>query len=287
MQPFSTTLFADAEANYDFARYVIFGVPFDGTTSYKAGCRDGPSAIRVATYNLESYFPHYNIEMYDIPMYDMGDLYVECLPDLMVKQVEETVQNIVADGKIPIMLGGEHSATIGAFRAVKPKWYIVCDAHLDSQDEFRGSRFNHDCVTARNREIIGDKIIFIGPRSGAKEEFESARTSGYLYTSDDVFERGISTIISEIRNLIQNESVYLSIDADAIDCGITPGLGTPEPFGLTPRDVRSIIRAFAPQTIGFDYVEVMPNDQGQTAMVAAHLIREFIAGNNSISTPHS
>ena len=278
MQSFSSTLFADADSEYTSARYVLFGVPFDGTTSFKTGCRDGPAAIRAATYNLESYFPHYDLEMYEIPMHDMGDLYCECLPDLMVDQVEDTVRDIVADGKIPVMFGGEHSATIGAVRAVKPAWYIVCDAHLDSQDEYRGSKFNHDCVTARNSEIV-DNIIFLGARSGTKEEFAWAREHAHLYTTDDIRDRGIATVIEEIMKLVGDASVYLSIDADGIDCGLTPGLGTPEPFGMTPLDVRTVIRRLAPQTVGFDYVEVMPTDQGQTAMVAAHLIREFIAGN--------
>jgi len=278
MQSFSSTLFADADSEYTSARYVLFGVPFDATTSFKAGCRDGPAAIRAASYNLESYFPHYDLEMYDVPMHDMGDLYCECLPDLVVNQVEDTVKDIVTDGKIPVMLGGEHSATIGAVKAIKPAWYIVCDAHLDSQEEYRGSKFNHDCVSARNKEIVNN-IIFLGARSGAKEEFEFARKNGHLYTADAIRERGIAAILDEIMKLIGKASVYLSIDADAIDCGITPGLGTPEPFGMTPLEIRTVIRRLAPQTVGFDYVEVMPTDQGQTAMVAAHLIREFIAGN--------
>ena len=280
MQSFSTTLFADADADYSSAQYVIFGVPFDGTTSFKAGCRDGPAAIRAASYNLESYMPHYDVEMYEIMMHDEGDLYTECLPDLMVDQVEDTVRDIVADGKIPVMLGGEHSATIGAVRAVRPAWYLVCDAHLDSQDEYRGSRFNHDCVTARNREIVGDNIIILGARSGTREEFTSAREHARLYTADDIRDRGIAAVLDEIKTLIGSAPLYISIDADAIDCGITPGLGTPEPFGMTPLDIRTVIRTFAPQAVGFDYVEVMPSDQGQTAAVAAHLVREFIAGNH-------
>ena len=280
MQSFSSTLFADADSEYSAARYVIFGVPFDGTTSFKAGCRDAPSAIRTASYNLESYLPHYDMEMYEAPIHDMGDMYVECLPDLMVQQVEDTVSLIKEDKKIPVMLGGEHSVTIGAVKALKPAWYVVCDAHLDSQDEYRGSRFNHDCVTARNAECVPN-IILIGARSGTKEEFSYARKNHHLYTADDVHERGIAAILDEVQKLTGDADIYLSIDADAIDCCLTPGLGTPEPFGLTPRDIRDVIRRLAPQAVGFDYVEVLPNDQGQTAMTAAHLVREFIAGHFS------
>ena len=278
MQSFSTTLFADADAEYSSADYVLFGVPFDGTTSFKAGCRDAPLAIRQVSYNIETYLPFYDLEMTDVSVHDMGDMYVECLPDLMVEQVADAVSDLMKDEKAPIMMGGEHSVTIGAVQTLKPKWYVVCDAHLDMQDEYRGSPFNHDCVTARVSEAV-ENIVIIGARSGCKEEFEYARENYHLYTADDVEERGIRAVLDEVSELIGDDSLYLSIDADAIDCCLTPGLGTPEPFGLTPKDVRAVIRRLAKNAVGFDYVEVLPNDQGQTAMVAAHMIREFIAGH--------
>ncbi len=278
MQSFSTTLFADADAEYSSADYVLFGVPFDGTTSFKAGCRDAPLAIRQVSYNIETYLPFYDLEMTDVSVHDMGDMYVECLPDLMVEQVADAVSDLMKDEKIPVMMGGEHSVTIGAVQTLKPKWYVVCDAHLDMQDEYRGSPFNHDCVTARVSEAV-ENIVIIGARSGCKEEFEFARENYHLYTADDVEERGIRSVLDEVSELIGDDSLYLSIDADAIDCCMTPGLGTPEPFGLSPKDVRAVIRRLSKNAVGFDYVEVLPNDEGQTAMVAAHMIREFIAGH--------
>ena len=278
MQSFSTTLFADADAEYSSADYVLFGVPFDGTTSFKAGCRDAPLAIRQVSYNIETYLPFYDLEMTDVSVHDMGDMYVECLPDLMVEQVADAVSDLMKDEKVPIMMGGEHSVTIGAVQTLKPKWYVVCDAHLDMQDEYRGSPFNHDCVTARVSEAV-ENIVIIGARSGCKEEFEFARENYHLYTADDVEERGIRSVLDEVSELIGDDSLYLSIDADAIDCCMTPGLGTPEPFGLSPKDVRAVIRRLSKNAVGFDYVEVLPNDEGQTAMVAAHMIREFIAGH--------
>lgn len=278
MQSFSNTLFADAETAYSDAAYGIFGVPFDGTTSYKPGCRDAPAAIRAASYNIETYNPYYDIELPDIPFHDMGDLYAECLPDLVVDQVEDVVLDLIKDEKIPMMMGGEHSVTIGAVRALQPTWYVVCDAHLDMQDEYRGSPFNHDCVTARVHDVTS-QIIIIGARSGSREEFVRAREMYHVFTADEVKSRGIGSVLADVAKLVGTESLYLSIDADSIDCCLTPGLGTPEPFGLTPGDVREVIRALAKQAVGFDYVEVLPNDAGQTAMVAAHLIREFIAGH--------
>ena len=278
MQSFSTTLFADADAEYSSADYVLFGVPFDGTTSFKAGCRDAPLAIRQVSYNIETYLPFYDLEMTDVSVHDMGDMYVECLPDLMVEQVADAVSDLMKDEEIPVMMGGEHSVTIGAVQSLKPKWYVGCDAHLGMQDEYRGSPFNHDCVTARVSEAV-ENIVIIGARSGCKEEFEFARENYHLYTADDVEERGIRSVLDEVSELIGDDSLYLSIDADAIDCCMTPGLGTPEPFGLSPKDVRAVIRRLSKNAVGFDYVEVLPNDEGQTAMVAAHMIREFIAGH--------
>ncbi len=278
MQSFSNTLFADAESEYLDASYGIFGVPFDGTTSFKAGCRDAPAAIRQASYNIETYNPYYDIELPDIPFHDMGDIYAECLPDLVVAQVEDVVLDLMKDGKVPIMIGGENSITIGAVRALSPSWYVVCDAHLDMQEEYRGSPYNHDCVTARVSEITPN-IIILGARSGSRDEFARAREKYYLYTADEIRDRGIKPVLDEIKALICDADLYLSIDADSIDCCLTPGLGTPEPFGLTPREVRDVVRALSKNAVGFDYVEVLPNDAGQTAMVAAHIIREFIAGH--------
>ncbi|MDU9376365.1 Agmatinase [Methanocorpusculaceae archaeon Sp1] len=278
MQSFSNTLFADADSTYQDAQYVIFGVPFDATTTFKAGARDAPAAIRAASYNVETYLPFYDIEMPEILFHDMGDMYCDCVPDLVSGQVEDAVCDLLKDEKIPVMIGGEHSITIGAVRAVAPKWYVVCDAHLDMLEEFRGSRFNHDCVTARVSESV-ENIVIIGSRSGTRDEFAEARERFHLYTADDVLERGMRSVLDEVGQMIGEDSVYLSIDADAIDCCMTPGLGTPEPFGLTPSDIRSVIRRFSKNAVGFDYVEVLPNDSGQTAVVAAHLIREFIAGH--------
>jgi agmatinase len=146
------------------------------------------------------------------------------------------------------------------------------------QDEYRGSPYNHDCVTARVSEITPN-IIILGARSGSRDEFARAREKYHLYTADEIRDRGIKTVLDEIKALIGDADLYLSIDADSIDCCLTPGLGTPEPFGLTPREVRDVVRALAKNAVGFDYVEVLPNDAGQTAMVAAHIIREFIAGH--------
>jgi len=268
--------FADADASYEDARYAIFGVPYDGTTSFRPGTRFGPRAIRELSFNFESYEPSTGIDLFEVPVVDLGDLEVSRLPEEVVGQVADVAGDIVGDGKIPVMLGGEHTATIGTVRAVRPEVYVVCDAHLDLRDELDGTPYSHGCVTRRVLDTVKD-IVIIGARSGDREQFEFATEETRLYTADTVRERGISDILREIREHIGGRRTYLSIDADAIDCCLTPGLGTPEPFGLTPLDIREIVRALAPDAVGFDYVEVAPFDTGQTATVAAQIVREFIA----------
>ncbi len=268
--------FADADASYEDARYAVFGVPYDGTTSFKPGTRFGPRAIRELSFNFESYEPSTGIDLADVPVTDLGDLEVVKVPEALVDQVADVAGDIVRDRKVPVMLGGEHTATIGAVRAVEPEVYVVCDAHLDLRNELDGTPYSHGCVTRRVLDTVED-VVIIGARSGDFEQFAVAAEKTQLYTADTVRERGIGAVLREVLGEFGERRIYLSIDADAIDCCLTPGLGTPEPFGLTPLDIREVVRTLAPHAAGFDYVEVAPFDSGQTAAVAAQVVREFIA----------
>jgi len=273
----SSYSFASSEWSYQDASYVIFGAPFDATTSFRAGARNGPRAIRDMSWNFEFYLLEHDVEISDIPIYDGGDIELPVIADLAVAEITEYTAQIIRDGKIPIMIGGEHSLTAGTLFAVKPVWYVVCDAHLDLREEYRGTRCNHGCPSKHAADMLDNRVIIIGGRSGERDQVEYARKHLYLYDAPTVLNRGISSIIEEIRTIVKDDAIYLSIDADVIDCCLTPALGTPEPFGLTPADIKSVIAAFAPQAIAFDYVEVTGADQGQTAAVAVMLIREFLA----------
>jgi agmatinase len=275
---FQNHLFAGGNSDYKDARYVIFGVPYDGTTSFKPGTRDGPRAIREASYNFETYMPSYNLDLARLPLLDLGDVGCGVIVKDVVTEVQAAAQDIIRNGKVPVMLGGEHSITVGAVRAARPDCYVVCDAHLDLREEFRGTPYNHACTTRRVYEEITKDIIIIGARSGTQEQFEFAR-SLLLFTADEIKKRGINTVSEEISDAIGKKRVYLSIDADVIDCCLTPGLGTPEPFGLTPQDIRELVSAVAPRAVAFDYVEVCPCDSGQAATVAAQIVREFVAAH--------
>lgn len=282
MENFYHPVFADTSSSYEDSEIIIFGVPYDGTSSYKSGARDGPDAIRAVTYNFETYLPRLDVDLSDFLVCDLGNLEVECLPDLIINQVEDTVRDIAAGGKFPIMIGGEHSVTVGTVRALSPECYIVCDAHLDLREEFGGSIYNHACVTRRVLDLGVKDIFIIGARSGTREEYELVQKDPHLhaYPPEEINARGLDCVLDEIEEKISGKKTYLSIDADAIDCCFTPGLGTPEPFGLRPVDVRDVVERFGRVCCGFDYVEVCPIDNGQTAAVAAKIIRDFIGIRN-------
>jgi len=272
--------FADANAGYEDAKFVIFGVPFDGTSCFRPGSRWAPLAIKKASYNFELYHPRYDIDLCDVPFCDLGDIEVSVSVDETLADVQSETKRIIDDGKTPIMIGGEHSLTYACVRAFGDVSVIVLDAHLDLRDEYAGSRLGHACVSRRILETTGvENYISIGIRSGAREEYDFARQNGVrFYGAEQVQSDGIINIVRDATKHLTTGKIYLSIDMDVIDPAYAPAVGTPEPFGLTPADVRYIIQEIAPRVAGFDLVEISPDyDNGQTSLLGAKLIREFIA----------
>ncbi|QRF74703.1 agmatinase [Thermoplasmatales archaeon] len=276
----------DAHSSYSESKYVVFGVPFDGTSSFRRGSRLGPASVRYAYDNLESFDPYYGVNFLDVPIADMGDLEVGEDAGEVVDSVQEATSRILSDGKIPIMIGGEHSITTGVIRNLREASMIIIDAHSDFRESYMGNRNNHACVTRRALEILGEGRIFsIGTRSISMEEYESPEFHKVrFYSASMVRERGISSVIREIRNSIKGK-VYISIDMDGIDPAYAPGVGTPEPYGLSDTDVKSVINAFAKDAPGFDVLEFTPvYDNGNTSMLAAKLIQDFIGSRESKGT---
>jgi agmatinase len=280
----SKILFADANSDYNTASYVICGVPYDGTSCFRKGSVFAPEEMRKVSYNFETYNHFFGINFKDISIHDFGDLEVAEDIDTTLEMISGHADTFISDGKIPVMMGGEHSLTLPFARACKKKYpdlgFVVLDAHLDLREEYQGRNNSHACISRHVIDDVTDKYASIGIRSGGQDEYEYASENRIkVFSAEDVFNSGIENIIKEIRNDIKGH-VYLSIDIDAIDPAFAPAVGTPEPYGITPRDAREVIAAFAPDIVGFDLVEITPAyDSGNTAVLGAKLVRDFIAAN--------
>lgn len=279
------TIFADANSNYQNARYVICGVPFDGTSSFRLGSKLAPNEMRNASYNFETYSPFFDFDMTDANIHDAGNLEVKDNIDETLFNLSGIADKLVYDGKIPVMLGGEHSLSYPFVKACKEKYpdlgFVVLDAHMDMREIFNNEKNSHACISRHVIEDLTQKFVSIGIRSGTREEYEYVREKKIkIYSAEDVYSKGIEKIIAEFLDYIIGP-IYLSIDMDAIDPAYAPALGTPEPYGLTPRDIRTVISCLAPYIVGFDLVEIAPAyDSGGTALLGARLVRDFIAANS-------
>jgi len=274
--------FADAEASYDAASYILFGVPFEKTSSFRHGADRAPVEIRQASWNFERYDLRTGVNFEDIPVHDYGDLEVK---NLTSKQVFDTVKTftakMLAAQKIPIAIGGDHSITPGIVAAFPRDIAVLSlDAHMDFRQEYKNDRYNHACVIRRITDHLPiQNIAVIGLRSAEKEEYDQAQTLGLFFR--DAFTintHGLKTIIQQTKKHLSGKKIYLTLDIDVVDPAYAPGTSTPEPCGLTPMQVIEIIEAFAPQLIGGDLVEVCPPyDQGQTAVLAAKFIKTYLS----------
>jgi agmatinase len=208
------------------------------------------------------------------------------LVDETLQNLYEATKGLLKDGKLPIMLGGEHSLTFAMVKACaefagEDFGILTLDAHFDMREEYRGFKHNHACVSRNIFNQVTKNLVSIGIRSGPEEEWIFARENNLrYYTADDVESIGMVEVIKEAVESLDCNKIYLSLDMDAIDPAYAPGLGTPEPFGLSARDVRTAVRTLAPFSMAFDIVEIAPEyDSGQAAMLGAKLMREFIASH--------
>ncbi|SIM74360.1 agmatinase [Cuniculiplasma divulgatum] len=274
---------ADATFDYEDAHYVIFGVPFDYTSSFRRGSSRGPTEVRRAYDNLESFDVNYEVDFSELPICDIGDIQVNEDASETVDLVEEVTSIITKDGKIPVMIGGEHSITGGSIRNFKDASMVIIDAHSDFRDSYMGNKHNHACVTHRALDVLGEGRIFsFGTRSTSREEFEDPDYHKVRFVSaDEIRKEGIDRSLSKIEGKLRDQ-VYFSIDMDGIDPSFAPGVGTPEPFGLNDVDVRYLIRKLARKIYGFDVLEFTPDfDNGNTSMLAAKLIQDFIGSRET------
>lgn len=269
--------FADASAEFAEAKFVIFGAPFDRTTSFRPGARFAPNAIREHSYNFEPFLFEHQIDLQEVPFCDIGNLEEVGDVDHIVALVQQTTADILRANKFPILLGGEHSVTIGAAKCFKDTSFLIVDAHLDFRDTYMNSRNNHACVTRRIFEMAGqENVVCLGIRSISREEFEAEAKVQYI-DAFQINEEGIESVAKKVMNMLRSEKIYFSLDIDGIDPAYAPGTGTPEPFGLNPLQIKKLIHFIAPRLVGFDIVEVSPPyDNGNTSALASRIVREVI-----------
>ena len=275
--------FADAESSFDDASLILFGVPFEKTSSFRHGADKAPYEVRQASWNFERYDLRTGINFEEILVHDYGDLNVQ---NLTSKEVFETTKTftskLLVKKKIPIAIGGDHSITPGIIAAFpKDIAVISLDAHMDFRQKYKNDIYNHACVIRRVTDHIPiQNIAVLGIRSVEKEEYEQAQKQGLFFRDAFTINKiGIGKSIQQTKTHLKGKQIYLTLDIDVVDPAYAPGTSTPEPFGFTPLDVLEIIEAFSPQLIGCDVVEVCPPyDHGQTAVLAAKLVQTFISG---------
>ena len=267
------------EADYNEAETVLFGAPFDSTTSYRPGTRFGSGAIRRESYGIESYSPYQDKDLYDGAVMDSGDLEL-CFGDTKqaLDAIQERTEQILLDGKRPFLLGGEHLVTLGAFRAIAKHYpevsIIHFDAHADLREEYLNVKLSHACVLRRCWELIGDGRIFqFGIRSGDREEFRWGKEHVKTKTFD--FE-GLETVLEQLKG----KPLYFTLDLDVLDPSVFPGTGTPEPGGVSFEQLRkaAFLVCKTANVVGCDVNELSPHydPSGISTAVACKIVREML-----------
>ncbi|MCL2575653.1 MAG: agmatinase [Defluviitaleaceae bacterium] len=261
--------FLGCDSDYANAQIVLFGAPYDATTSNRPGARFAPAAMRGESYALETYSPYIDKDLEaDVAVYDAGDLELYGRsPTVVLDMIEQATAEILSDNKTPIMIGGEHLVTLGAIRAAYKKYpdlhIIHFDAHTDLRQDYLGEELSHATVIRRCHDLIGDNKIFqVGVRSGTKEEFEWRKTH----------------LAQTLEHFI-GKPVYFTLDLDVLDPSTMSGTGTPEAGGMTFNDLlNDILHLQKFNVIGCDIVELAPNydTSGVSTATACKILRELI-----------
>lgn len=276
--------FIGCESSYAGADIVLYGAPFDSTTSYRPGARFGPAAMRHESYGLETYSPYQDKDLTDIKVFDSGDMEL-CFgsSESALKDIEARAETILQDGKFPLLLGGEHLVTLGAVRAAARKYpamhIIHFDAHADLRQDYLGAELSHACVLRRCHDILGDgRIHQFCIRSGDREEFTFAKTHTEMHKFDF---SGLEALAAELCRT--QVPVYLTIDLDCLDPSCFPGTGTPEAGGVTFRQLlNAILTVSKTNIIGADVNELAPmlDASGVSTAMACKVLRELLLALN-------
>ncbi len=274
--------FMCAKSNIDNYKIGIYGVAYDGTTSFRPGARFGPSSIKENSHGIESFCPQLNFDLEEINFIDLGSLIIPFgAPEPVLKKVSDATKYIYSLGLKPLMLGGEHSLTFGAIQgAIKyfPDLILIqLDAHADLRGEWLGSKYNHACVIRRCLELLPSENVFqVGIRSGTKEEIlELKNKKRFIKQSFAKPAEELSTALKPH----QGKPIYLTVDLDWFDPSLIPGTGTPEPGGFFWQDFAAVLDVLKEhKIIGADIVELAPqlDSSGVSSIVAAKVTRSLI-----------
>ncbi len=279
----SPAVFSGLQKTFSEASYVILGVPFDVTSTYRTGARFAPLAIREASLNIETYSFRSQYDTEDISLHDLGDLIVTSETEETLKRLEHVTKEILAAKKIPVLIGGEHTITLGAARAMDRDFSIIdFDAHMDLRDEYMNLKTSHTTFMRRvNEQAKPRKIIEIGTRAVCKEEMSYAKRAGISFiTTQQIREEGVDETVEKIRRLLGKvKRIYLTVDLDVLDPGFVPAVQNPEPDGLCSHMFYDLLNSVCDKRIvAFDVVEVSPPyDNGITSVQAARTIFEILS----------
>ena len=283
MKPNIETVIA-CDASFEDATTVLFGAPFDSTTSFRPGTRFASRAIRADSFGLETYSPYQDKDLEDLAIFDAGDLELSFgRVDLALKDIKQQTATILAAKKRPFMIGGEHLVTLGAFEAIFEQYpdihIIQFDAHTDLRDTYLDAKLSHATVMRRVHDLIGDdKIYQFGIRSGERAEFKFAKEHTHLQKFDFT---GLTEVVATLKE--KKVPVYFTLDLDVLDPAAFPGTGTPEAGGVMfPELLQAILEISALPIVGIDVNELSPQYDlsGASTALAGKIIREILLATN-------
>jgi agmatinase len=275
-------VFSGIQRTFEEAEYVILGAPLDSTSTYRSGARFAPLAIREASLNIETHSFRTNMDVEDLKIHDLGDLHIAGKVDETLKRLELVTKDLLDAKKMPLVVGGEHTITLGVIRSFGENVALVSfDAHLDLRNEYMGLTTSHATFMRRiNEKVKPHKILEIGTRAVCKEELDYAKKSDIqFFTVQQIRRDGVEEATKKIDTLLADcERIYLTIDMDVLDPAFAPAVQNPEPDGLDmPMFLDLLGKVCDHRIVAFDLVEVAPRyDRGITAIQAAKTIFEVL-----------
>jgi agmatinase len=272
--------FIACRASLPDARIALFGIPFEGRVNLRRGADHGPRELRLASDSIETYSPFLGRDLEDLALADLGDCELgDGTPREQLARAREEIRRFWRPGLLPVMLGGDHTATLPVIEVLAPAIpdlrILQLDAHPDLREEFLGERYNYASAMARVMDVVAPERVYqVGMRTGAREEFQ--RKAPHLFPAHRLHPvEAVKRVLPEL----QAHPLYVTIDVDVLDPSEAPGTGAPEPCGITAAELVEIVRLLAPcRVVGTDLMEVAPawDPSGRTGITASWILREAI-----------